>query len=84
MQHTYLIKEQHLQGKVAWLVKDLEAWDAMCEWWSSPEFKAISEQNWLNQQRKSLVHHYEADGHVRKTQRWVRYNLSVFLLVFLY
>jgi hypothetical protein len=28
------------------------------------------------------VHHYEADGHVRKTQRRVRYNLSVFLLVF--
>jgi hypothetical protein len=26
-QDIYLIKEQHLQGKVAWLVKDLEAWD---------------------------------------------------------
>jgi hypothetical protein len=28
------------------------------------------------------VHHYGADGHVRKTQRWIRYNLSVFSLVF--
>jgi hypothetical protein len=44
----YLTKEQHLQGKVAWLIKDPEAWDAMCGWWSSPEFRTISEQNWLN------------------------------------
>jgi hypothetical protein len=58
MQNIYLTKEQHLQGKVAWLVKDLEAWDAMYEWWSSSEFKAISEQNRLNQQRKPSVHHY--------------------------
>jgi hypothetical protein len=48
MQDIYLTKEQHLQGKVAWLVKDLEAWDAICEWWSSLEFRAISEQNQLN------------------------------------
>jgi hypothetical protein len=81
-QHIYLTKEQHLQGKVVWLVKDLEAWDTMCEWWSSSEFKAISEQNWLNRQRKALVHHYGADGHVCKTQRRVRYNISVFSLVF--
>jgi hypothetical protein len=69
-QHIYLTKEQHLQGNVAWQVKDPEAWDTMCEWWSSPEFKAISKQNQLNQQRKA-VHHYGADGHVYKTQRRV-------------
>jgi hypothetical protein len=68
-QDIYLTKEQHLQGKVAWLVKDLEAWDVMCEWWSSPEFRAISEQNRLNRQSKKLVHHYGADSHVCKTQR---------------
>jgi hypothetical protein len=28
-QNIYLTKEQHFQGKVAWLVKDPEAWDAM-------------------------------------------------------
>jgi hypothetical protein len=28
------------------------------------------------------VHHYGADGHVRKTQRRVRYNLSVLSLLF--
>jgi hypothetical protein len=75
----YLTKEQQLQEKVDWLVKDLEAWDAMCEWWTSPEFRAISKQNRLNQQSKPSVHHYEADGHVHKTQRRVRYNLSLFL-----
>jgi hypothetical protein len=49
MQDIYLTKEQYLQGKVAWLVKDPEAWDVMCEWWSSPEFRAITEHNRLNQ-----------------------------------
>jgi hypothetical protein len=44
----YLTKGQQLQGKVDWLVKDLEAWDAMCEWWMSEEFKAISLWNWQN------------------------------------
>jgi hypothetical protein len=29
---------------------------------------------------KDAVHHYGANGHVRKTQRRVRYNLSVFSL----
>jgi hypothetical protein len=66
-QEIYLTKKQHLQGKVAWLVKDPEAWDAMCEWWSSPVFKVISEQNRLNRQSKKFVHHYGVDGHVRKT-----------------
>jgi hypothetical protein len=42
----YLTKEQQLQGKVDWLVKDLKAWDAMCELWTSEEFKTISLWNW--------------------------------------
>jgi hypothetical protein len=67
----YLTKEQQLQGNVDWLVKDSEAWDAMCEWWMSKEFKAISLRNRQNQQSMLLVHHYGADSHVRKTQRLV-------------
>jgi hypothetical protein len=74
----YLTKKQQLQGKVDWLVKDLEAWDVMCEWWTSMEFRAILEQNWYNRQSMPLVHHYGVDGHVRKTQRLVRYTLSLF------
>jgi hypothetical protein len=68
-QHIYLTKEQHLQGKVAWLVKDPEAWDVMCEWWSPQEFKTIKEQNRLNRQRKASVHYYGVDGHICNTQR---------------
>jgi hypothetical protein len=44
----YLTKEQQLQGNVDWLIKDPEAWGAMCEWWMSMEFKTISEQNRQN------------------------------------
>jgi hypothetical protein len=69
--NIYLTKEQNLQGKVNWLIKDSEAWDAMCEWWMSTEFKAISEKNQYNRQSKALVHHYGADSHICKTQRMV-------------
>jgi hypothetical protein len=41
----YLTKEQQHQGKVDWLIKDSEAWDMMCEWWTFKEFKAISLHN---------------------------------------
>jgi hypothetical protein len=66
--HIYLTKEQELQGKVDWLINDPEAWDTMCEWWMSAEFKVISEQN---RQSKPSVHHYGVDGHICKTQRLV-------------
>jgi hypothetical protein len=36
----YLTKERQLQGKVDWLIKHPEAWDMMCEWWTSKEFNA--------------------------------------------
>jgi hypothetical protein len=48
MYDIYLTKEQHLQGKVNWLINDLVAWDAMCEWWAFVEFRVISKQNWHN------------------------------------
>jgi hypothetical protein len=68
----YLTKEQQLQGKVDWLVKDPEAWNAMCELLTSEEFKAISIRNRQNRQSKPSMHHYAVDGHDRKTQRQVR------------
>jgi hypothetical protein len=76
------MKEKQLQGKVDCLVKDLEAWDTMCEWWTSEKFKAISMRNCQNRQSKLSVHHYGADGHVRKTQKMVQYTLSLFPYVF--
>jgi hypothetical protein len=32
-------------GGVDWLVKDSEAWDWLCGYWASDEFKAILERN---------------------------------------
>jgi hypothetical protein len=69
--NTYLTKEQQLQGKVNWLVKDPEVWDTMCEWCASVELRALSEQNQHNRWSKVSVHRYGADGHVRKTHRLV-------------
>jgi hypothetical protein len=41
----YLTKEQHLQAHVDWLVKDLEAWDWLCGYWASDQFRAVLEWN---------------------------------------
>jgi hypothetical protein len=47
----HLTKEQYLLGKVDWLVKDIEAWDSLCEWWASHDFRARSDRarvNWMS------------------------------------
>jgi hypothetical protein len=54
------------------LVKDQEAWDWFCGYWASDEFRAVSEQNWENQQSKPSVHRYDTDEHIHKTQRMER------------
>jgi hypothetical protein len=67
---NYLTKEQHLQGHVDWLVKDLEAWYWLSKYWESDQFRAMSERNRQNQMSKDLVHHYGMDEHVRKTHNF--------------
>jgi hypothetical protein len=62
----HLTKEQYLLGKVNWLVKDVEASDSLYEWCASPEFRARSDRARANRMSKRAVHHYNADGHVRK------------------
>jgi hypothetical protein len=52
-----------------WLVKDPKAWDWLCGYWASDEFRAMLERNQLNWQSKPSVHRYDAYGHVCKTQR---------------
>jgi hypothetical protein len=69
--NIYLTKEQQLQGKVDWLIKDPEAWDMMCEWWVFAEFRALLKRNQHNQQSKASMHHYGMGSHVCKTQRLV-------------
>jgi hypothetical protein len=70
-QGLHLTKEQYLQGKVDWLVKDPVAFNMMCRWWVSLEFWAISDRNRENRRRKQGLHRYIADGYVRKTQRMI-------------
>jgi hypothetical protein len=69
--NLYLQKAQYVQGTVDWLVKDAAAWDSLCEHWASPAFVAKSEKARQNRLSKRSVHHYGADGHVRKVQRMV-------------
>jgi hypothetical protein len=69
--NLYLQKEEYVQGTVDWLVKDMEAWDSLCEHWVSPAFVAKSERAQQNRLSKRSVHHYGADGHVQKVQRMV-------------
>jgi hypothetical protein len=49
------------------LVKDQEAWDWLYSYWASDEFKAVSEQNRVNQHSKPSMHRYGTDEHVRNT-----------------
>jgi hypothetical protein len=43
--NIYLMKEQHLKGSINWLVKDPEAWDWLCGYWASDQFRAVLERN---------------------------------------
>jgi hypothetical protein len=69
--NLYLQKEEYVQGIIDWMVKDAKAWDSLCEHWESPTFVAKSERARQNRLSKRSVHHYGADGHVRKVQRMV-------------
>jgi hypothetical protein len=69
--NIYLQKEEYAKGTVDWLVKDAEAWDSLCEHWTSPTFIAKSERAQQNRLSKWSVHHYATDGHVRKVQKMV-------------
>jgi hypothetical protein len=70
-QNLHMTKEEYLQVSVDWLVKDPKAWDWICRWWASLEFKAISDTNHQNWKSKLGLHRYRADGHVRKTRRMI-------------
>jgi hypothetical protein len=52
-------------------IRNVNTWDWFCGWWASKDFRVISEQNRQNLLSKSSVNHYDANGHVYKTQRTV-------------
>jgi hypothetical protein len=49
---------------MSWMATRLEGYRALCRWWASPEFRAISERNRGNCGTE-LFHNYGGDGHVR-------------------
>jgi hypothetical protein len=65
----YLTKEQHLQGHVDSLVKDPEAYDWLCGYWVSEQFRVMSERNQQNWMSKESVHRYSVDRHICKMGR---------------
>jgi hypothetical protein len=77
-QPLHLTKDQYLQGTVDLLVKDPEAWDWMCGWWASDEFRDILDRNQANRLSKPGLHRYDVDRHVRNIQRMVLY-LNLFI-----
>jgi hypothetical protein len=52
-----------------WMATQLEGYQALCRWWASPEFRAISERNRGNRGIESFQN-YGDDGHVRLAKRW--------------
>jgi hypothetical protein len=60
----HLTNEKYLLGKVDWLVKNAEAWDSLCEWLASLDFRARFDRARVNWMSKRVVQHYIADGHV--------------------
>jgi hypothetical protein len=63
---VYPTKDQHLQGMVNLLVKDQEAWEWLCHWLVSKDFRVISEWNRQNRLSKPSVHRYGGNRHVHK------------------
>jgi hypothetical protein len=70
----HLTKEQYLLGEVDWLVNDAEAWDSLCEWWASPDFRAGLIEPERTGRTSRVVHHYDAYVHVRKVHKMVWYS----------
>jgi hypothetical protein len=52
-----------------------DGYRALCRWWASPEFRAISERNRGNHGTESF-HNYGGDGHVRLAKRMVSHSLA--------
>jgi hypothetical protein len=57
-----------------WMATRLEGYRALCRWWASPEFHAISERNRINRGTESF-HNYGGDGHVRLAKRMVCHSM---------
>jgi hypothetical protein len=81
--NIYLTKEQQLQEKVDWLVKDSKACDTMCEWWTFDEFKAIFVQMLQKKNTRVEPHYLDVWLHVHdddeaKAEKLVSNNIKCY------
>jgi hypothetical protein len=64
-----------VQVVIPWYRHHMEDYLEFYKYWSSPAFKAKSKKKRMNH-GKDPKHKYDADGHVRKPQRMVRFHGS--------
>jgi hypothetical protein len=64
-----------VQVVIPWFWNRREVYQEFYKYWSSPEFKMKSEKNRQNHE-KAPNHRHGADGHIRKSQRMVRFRGS--------
>jgi hypothetical protein len=62
-----------VQVVIPWFRHHREVYLEFCKYWSSPEFKEKSVKKRMNREN-DLKHRYGADGHIRKSQRMVRFH----------
>ena len=67
----HLTAEQYRQNEVDWLSQHVEAWEWMCVYWASDEFKDLSNRNRHNRSSKPVLHNFGADGHTGKATHMV-------------
>jgi hypothetical protein len=59
---------------VPWMATRSESYRALCMWWASLEFCAISERNKGNRGTESF-HNYNDDGHVHLAKRIIWHSM---------
>jgi hypothetical protein len=61
-----------VQVVIPWFRHRREVYLEFCKYWSSPKFKVKSEKKRMNR-GNDPKHRYDTDGHIRKSQRMVRF-----------
>lgn len=67
----HLTREEYLQSHVDWICANMEAWEWLCGYWGSAEFRNISDRHRRNRKSKPGKHFFGPDGYVRMEQRMV-------------
>jgi hypothetical protein len=72
-----------VQEMIPWMATREEAYHALCHYWTTDEFKSISQRNRGNRRTESY-HTYEGDGHFRLAKRIVSELFEMNSINFIY